>query len=101
MTNKQKIEKLIKIKRDLEVYYDQIEEIFGGDSYTGVGNLTWQMFDLLVDSYSREMGDEDKWIAWFIFDDNCGENGLSYAPKGKKKKKVDNVDDLVKLIEKK
>lgn len=37
----------------------------------------WQVFGLYLAAKSREMGDADCWLYWFVFENKCGRDGMS------------------------
>ena len=93
-----KVEELIKDYKSLSDYWDKLSEVLGADICMGLGNLNWKIFDKLTDSVSREIGDDDSWVSWWLFDNLLGRNGLAVKVNGKSRK-IGNVKQLVKLIE--
>ena len=52
----------------------------------------WNAFDALLDVI-----DEDGWIQWFIYDNDCGANGY-LAAIGKKKHKITTLKELANFL---
>jgi hypothetical protein len=52
----------------------------------------WNAFDALLDVI-----DEDGWIQWFIYDNDCGANGY-FAVGGKSKRKITTLKQLAELL---
>lgn len=96
---KKKIEEVLKYHAELDAQWGVLEKTLGIDTSVGLANLTWSVFDSYTDCISREIGDEDQWLSWFIFDNRLGYGGLkASAGLGCKMKLVENIDDLVELI---
>lgn len=58
----------------------------------------WRMFDEYMASAETLIGDKEKWLGWFVYDNSCGASELK-AGLGRRLKKIKTVDDLLDLIE--
>ena len=69
------------INRDIELFavYDRLEADY-------------------VAAVSLLVGDENNWIEWFVYDNDCGRKGLEAGIKDNLSV-IDSVEKLVKLIE--
>ena len=62
-----------------------------------ISSATYRMIDNYVDSVSELVGDDNKWISWYIFDNQFGRGGLE-ATSGGVPHHVDSVKKLVQWI---
>ena len=96
---KKKIEEVLKYHTELDAQWAVLEKTLGIDTSVGLANLSWEIFDRYTDCVSREIGDEDQHLSWFLWDNLRGERGLTASNRqGKKMATIESVDDLVELI---
>lgn len=93
-----KVEDLVAHYKLLNDYWDKLSEVLGADIETGLADLNWRIFDKLTDYVSSEIGDEDGWISFFLYENKLGAADLTVKVDGKSRK-LGNVKQLVKLIE--
>ena len=101
MNTKQKIElieSLLDIYGQLQAQFDIFTKLTGGSYDSPLANPVWQMFDKYLDAVADKVGDEDYWIAWFIWENELGKKAHKCFSGGKTHI-VKTVKDLVKLIE--
>jgi hypothetical protein len=78
------IKQLIKHKRDMDVFRKKFDELFGvQNGFPGSSDCHYQVFDRLFNDYitivAKEIGDSKEGIDWFVWENDCGEEGLSSA----------------------
>ena len=93
------IESVIESYKAMDFSSTQLNRLLGATVDSPALNSAWQAFDKLVDTVANLVGDESNWIAWFIWENGCGDKGL-VAGYGNKLHRITNVRELVKLIEK-
>ncbi len=96
---KEKIKTVIQFHEELNDKWSALEKVLGADVSMGLGDLSWRLFDKYTDSIQQEIGDDNQWLSWWLWDDKQGANKLAVKPGvGMKHVTVDNLDDLVDLI---
>ena len=99
MENKQRIETLIETYKNLENSFDGLFDIFGhGVIDSELFDRTFRCFDRYKEAVSEIVGDKSDWIGWYIYDNDCGKNGLE-AGHEDNMKSIETIDDLLELIE--
>ena len=84
MTDQEKIEllnKLIELKRGIDQFFEKFDALFGvGHGFHGASDGSFDVFNRLLDEYSalvaEKIGDSKEGIDWFIFENDCGGNGM-------------------------
>lgn len=76
-----------------------IESLFGNSPEGHIQTRFRQLFE----SYSRlaaiQVGDDQNWLDWFIWDNDCGKSAMeAKAPSWKKARKIRTVKDLEAII---
>jgi hypothetical protein len=96
---KEKIKTVLQFHEELNDKWSALEKVLGADVSMGLGDLSWRLFDKYTDAIQREIGDDNQWVAWWIFDNKMGKNKLTAIPStGKERVEIKNLDDLVDLI---
>lgn len=94
----QQVQEAISRYKNLSLVWYGFEKVTGAAIDSPLGTQVWELFDLYLDGVSLSIGDDDQWLAWYIFDDNCGEKGLTIKHKCGMKRKIESVEDLVAVI---
>lgn len=76
-----------------------IQALFGSDHECLIQTHFYGLFE----SYSRlvaiQVGDDSKWLDWFLWDNDCGKSAMeAKAPSWKKARKIRTVKDLEAII---
>lgn len=95
---KRLIEDLVKHKKELDEQWDKFDDLCGSTADSKLGNAIWRQFDFLVQCVSRVLGDDFETVAWFIWDNKCGEKGYPHTHPNGKMKNVKNANDLVSVL---
>lgn len=106
LTSLEKVElinQLIKHKRDMDVFSEKFDELFGvrpGSEENG--DCHYQVFDRLFNDYitivAKEIGDSKEGIDWFVWENDCGEEGLSSALDGDPMFEVRTAEDYIGFL---
>lgn len=93
------LEEWLKEFQRVEAACSALEALFGKDHE---GRIQMHLHGLF-ESYSRmvaiQVGDKDKWLDWFLWDNYCGKKALeAKAPSWKKSRKIRTVKDLEAII---
>lgn len=95
---KRLIEDLIRSKRELDEQWDKFDDLCGSTADSKLGNAIWRQFDFLVRCVSELVGDNVEAVAWFIWDNACGEKKFEHTLPNGKLKPVKNVSDLLAVL---
>jgi hypothetical protein len=90
-----KLDKIIASYKDLDSTCDQARELGCLEVEGKLFNSIWMAFEGMIDL----IDDENRWISWYIWDNECGERGLKAG--GLKKigmKPIKTTKDLAELI---
>ena len=89
---KEQVDKIVDHYRKVDGMIDQLKAL-GVMDYNGkFFDAIWTMFDTLLDEI-----DPDGWIAWYIFDNECGKKEHMAHYDGKSKP-IKNTKDLAKIL---
>lgn len=94
---KEEIEKFIKIYKKREKLLDNLQELFGFSDDSSVYKTLFEQEEYMLDLLEEVLQDDDKWIEWYIYENDCGDRGFEAGYDGMKKP-INSVDDLVELI---
>jgi len=76
-----------------------IEDLFGKHGESHVQTSFYRLFEKYTQSVSIQVGDDFKWLDWFIWDNDCGKNKMeARASSWKKARKIRTVKDLEAII---
>lgn len=92
------IEDLIRHKKELDEQWDKFDELCGSTADSKLGNAIWRQFDFLVRCVSELVGDSGETVAWFIWDNACGEKKYKHTHPNGKLKPVKSVNDLLSVL---
>lgn len=95
---KRLIEDLIRSKKELDEQWDKFDDLCGSSADSKLGNAVWRQFDFLVRCVSELVGDESESVAWFIWENACGEKKGKHSLPDGKLKPVKNVNDLLAVL---
>jgi len=98
MNKKETIEKFIKIYKQRELLIDKLQELFGFTDSVMLYDTLFAMEGFSIELVEEIVDDKDKWIEWFVYENDCGEKELEAGPRDNLKK-IKTVDDLLELIE--
>ena len=83
----------------LEEMYEEYTKLFGIDPGAPMIELMYKTFTLYQNSISKLIGDDEGWLDWYIWENDCGKDEhLVSISKWKKSKKIKNIKDLVEII---
>ena len=104
MTKKQKKAQAIKLIKQLvdhrlitEEKYTILNKELGLIPESPFFNLVDDIFCFALDRVVDIIGDKGEWVDWFMWENDCGRNGLEAGEDGKMKK-IKTVEQLVNLI---
>ena len=83
--------------KQIDRAYESFRKLTGCIPESEIAQALYQPFDRYTDAVSKLVGDQGKWLEWFIWDNGCGEKGYE-AHIGGKTIKVYNVKDLERVI---
>jgi hypothetical protein len=98
MNKKEAVEKFIKIHKQKELLIDKLQELFGFTDSVMLYDTLFAMEDFSIELVEEIVDDKEKWIEWFVYENDCGEKELE-AGRQDNLKKIKTVDDLLELIE--
>jgi hypothetical protein len=102
MNKKQKIqliESYISLLNSFEKEFDLFEKGLGCQLVEcRLRDNIYKSLDQHLNNISKAIGDENDWVSWFIYDNDCGKSKLQAGLKDKMKQ-IKSVKDLVDLIE--
>lgn len=94
---KEKIEHFIRLYEDRNGLLDDFQSLFGVSDDSRVFELFSMLDDYMLTLLEEVIGDDDKWVEWYIYENDCGGRGFEAGYDGIKKP-INSVDDLVELI---
>jgi hypothetical protein len=89
---RKKIDSIVTHYQKVNMACDQLSSLGVMDYHGTFFDSIWSMFDELLDQI-----DPHGWIAWYIFDNECGNKGLLARYNGKEKN-IKNTEDLAKVM---
>jgi hypothetical protein len=94
-----KLKKILDYKDKLDYYYNTIEKIFGCNVDKGFFDIAYKIFEEYYECAETELIGTNTYyvISWYIYDNSCGEAGLSWEINNRLYK-ICNINDLVDLI---
>lgn len=97
---REKINRLVAYKNDLDKKWDAVTGLLGGDNMnTGtLGDSVWSLFDFTVRAVGKLVNDEHEHLQWFIWENACGRNGLKCSDQHNRMVKVKTVEDLLDVL---
>lgn len=98
MNKKEAVEKFIKIHKQKKLLIDKLQELFGFTDSVMLYDTLFAMEDFSIELVEEIVDDKEKWIEWFVYENDCGEKELE-AGRQDNLKKIKTVDDLLELIE--
>lgn len=102
MTSKRRIDLIQRVIEDhdrLDFEWDRLIKVIKNHDMP-LFEASWKVFDSYLASISREIGDEQEWLSWYIHENHCGLRGMSARPaKEIPLKPIRTVKALVALIE--
>ncbi len=94
-----RIERVVEHFKTLNAAWDKFHDITGSMSDSPLGNAVWKMQDQWIESVSELIGDDDDWLNWYLWANDCGHKALeAKAARWKKARKIQTVTDLVDII---
>ena len=102
MTTKEKIEAIesvIKSYKELDGMYDDFYKITNSPPDSPLFNAVFTVVDRYINAVSELVGDDWERVSWYIFENNCGEGGMTVKINEGKEELVDTVEKLVEMIE--
>lgn len=80
----------------LSAEFDRLGDLI--DPNSTLYEAVWRTFDVMVNAMSVAIGDKNEWLAWYIFENDCGRKGYS-AGYGNDLKPVTSILGLLEIIE--
>jgi len=97
--NKEKmINSVIDRYSEIELISKAVKNLFGGEPESRFVSTIWKVFDTLVNHTSAAIGDEDDWLSWYVFGNDCGRDRMK-AGFDVDLRKIKTVRDLIWLID--
>lgn len=85
--------------RNIEHSYKTLKKLTGASPDSTVFKTMYGMFRSYTDMVAAVIGDNDGWLHWFIWENDCGRKKLkAKASTWKKPRTIRNTNDLLKLI---
>jgi len=85
--------------KKVESTNDSIEMLFGKNPDGNVQTRFWQLFESYTKLVAIQVGDDFKWLEWFLYDNDCGKKAMeARASSWKKHRKIRTVKDLEAII---
>lgn len=93
------LEEWLKEFQEVQSTFAAIESLFGKDHEGRIQTHLYELFECYSWLVSEKVGDEDAWLCWFIWDNDCGKNAMeAKASSWKKARKIRTVKDLEAII---
>jgi hypothetical protein len=86
-----RIDLIVTLYRRLDKAFDDARFVINLESE--LCQASWTAFETLVKQL-----DYNEWIAWYVWENKCGERQFSASAKGAARQKITNSKDLAKLI---
>ena len=107
LTSLEKIElinQLIKHKREIDIFHKKFDELFGvQNGFAGSSDGHYKVFDRLFNDYigmvAKQIGECQQGIEWFVWDNDCGKNGMEVGEEGGEMKPIKTASDYIDFIE--
>ena len=100
MNRKEIIQKVIDEQKRTEKLIDKFQDLFGFSDGVLCYDTLFKSEDLIYKLAAQLIGDDQDWLEWYIFENNCGEKGLEAGYDGQMKP-IKSIDDLLELIDNK
>lgn len=71
------IETLVEHHQELQKVYDVLDYVVGIQPESPLFDKTWRMFDAYLYNTARLVDDPDEMLAWYVYDNDCGNNGFT------------------------
>ena len=91
------VEGLRKAHDDLDGAFEALRQLAGSAPESRLWRASWGAFDALVQAVAMAIGDEGKWIEWWVWDNDFGRKGL-VAGFGEDMRPIESVEDLLWLV---
>ena len=93
------LEEWLKEFQQVQAACDAIEALFGKDHEGRIQTHFYGLFESYSRLVSIQVGDDFKWLDWFIWDNDCGKIALeARASSWKKARRIRTVKDLEAII---
>ncbi len=110
MTNTEKIQLIddvVAAYKNQSEAFDKLRHAVGAAPDSLLFDSVWRAFDKYVDAVSKLIGDDFKYLPWFIFDNECGDNAYEVRwtdrdKRGRKRKvtvSVKTTRNLLRVIQ--
>lgn len=94
---KQLIKEFIGLKAVVDDAYDQMRALTGMSPESPLGRVIYQTLDAYLQTLQRLIDPDNDWLDWFVWENDCGKQGLS-AGYGDKMTPINSLDDLIELM---
>jgi hypothetical protein len=93
---KYKIRMLTIVKSEIDSTFDKMVELTGMSLDSELGQLIYTPFNMYMRTLDA-ISNNSQWLAWFVWDNDCGSKGLAAGINGDINP-IKTVDDLFELI---
>lgn len=93
------LEECLKEFKQVQASCAAIEALFGKDHEGRIQTHLYGLFESYSRLVSIQVGDDNKWLDWFIWDNDCGKKAMKAKDSSwKKARKIRTVKDLEAII---
>ncbi len=92
------LENVVSAKDKLDSCWDDFCDCVSGSADSPLGLAVWKPMQLLLDCVSELLNDEDDAINWFVWDNDCGKNGLQHSLPNGDLRKILTIHDLLDVL---
>ena len=83
----------------LQAKFRDVNGLFGNHAEAPLEDAVFKMFDSYTEALSKLVGDDNGWLAWFMWENEGGALGMKAKPgTGKRERSIRTVSDLVRLL---
>jgi hypothetical protein len=91
------IDRVCGIIAEADSAYDELARIVGCDPESRLWTAMATMQSALIDQTERLIGDQYKWLSWYIWENDCGKKGYE-AGDANKMRPIRSSADLARMI---
>ena len=91
------LNELVSAKHALDEQWDALRALLGMTPESPFSEAAWKPFELLVDAVTELLGGSSA-VAWFVWENDCGANGMEHSLPDGSMRAVCAVDDLLDVL---
>ena len=95
--NKELLQELVTIYKTLDESFDKLNDLMGVNYASPLAASVWNLLDITINLLTDKINDNSTWLAWYIFENDCGDKALE-AGIDDNTKKIKTIDDLLWVI---